>query len=183
MAVLSGAPPLCGQAGGTVVGGAGQGGRSCRQTWCRVSSLCCRATRVALFSSVALHSSNAHWFRSAACPAAQVAATLPSSGVDAGPLPHPCSQGPVSLSPGGAGSWGGRPCSWVAFRLHSSLSPASQQRPSRGGPPAVSCHSRLSCLPLQVACSAFPQKGSPLSRGHLSPLSSQGVAGTAPLLV
>ena len=80
IAVLAGALSLCGQAGGTAVGGAGQGGRSCRQTWCRVSSLCRRATRAALFSSVALHSSNAHWFRSAACPAAQVAATLPSSG-------------------------------------------------------------------------------------------------------
>ena len=126
VAVLSGALSLCGQAGGTAAGGAGQGGRSWCQTWCRVSSLCRRATRAALFSSVTLHSSNAHWFRSAACPAAQVAATLPSSGVGAGQLPHPCGTGPVSLSPGGTRSWGGRLCSRAVLRLHSSLGPASQ---------------------------------------------------------
>ena len=101
------------------------------------------------------------------CPSGSYPSQL---GVGAGPLPHPCSLGPVSLSPGGAGSWGGRPFSQAAFRLHSSLSLASQQQPSRGGPPAVSCCSHLSCLPLQVARSASPREGSPLSRGHLSPL-------------
>ena len=76
-----------GAADGAPIVGPSQGGRTCRQTWCRVSSLCFRATRVALFSSVAFHSSNAHGLRSAACPAAQVVATLPSSGVShGGPL-------------------------------------------------------------------------------------------------
>ena len=169
MAVLSDALPLGGLSGGTAVGGAGQGGRSCRQTWCRVSSLCRRATRAALFSSVALHSSNAHWFRSAACPAAQVAATLPSSGVGAGQLTHSCGIGPTSPPLGGARSWEVRLCSRLAFWLHSSLHLASQWGSSRRGPQAGPRRSRPSSLSSQVAPSASPRDNSPLSRGRLSP--------------
>ena len=60
IAGLPGVSPCRGPAGWTSIGGPGQRWRSCCQTWCSVSSLRRRATRAALFSSVALHSSSAH---------------------------------------------------------------------------------------------------------------------------
>ena len=118
---LPGIPSRRGAAGGAAICGPSQGGRICRQTCCRVSSLCLRAARAALFSSAALHSSAAHWLRSAACPAAQAAATLPSSGVSSGSPPSPRGVGPPSTAPGSSQWVGGHPGSQWASPARSSL--------------------------------------------------------------
>ena len=115
---LPGVPSRREAAGGAAICGPSPGGRICRQTCCRVSSLCLRAARAALFSSVAFHSSAAHWLRSAACPAA---ATLPSSGVSSGSPPSPGWAGPPSTAPGGSQWVGGHPGSQWASPAWSSL--------------------------------------------------------------
>ena len=152
-----GVPPGGGAPGGTGISGPGQGDPICRQTWCRVSSLCFRATRAALFSSVAFHSSNAHWLRSAACPAAQVAATLPSSGVSTRSPPSPCGAGPAYPSPGGSGSVVGRPGSPLASRAWPSIRQASQWQPSSWGSTADLCRPHLVNLSSRTAHSYSAQ--------------------------
>ena len=63
----------------------------------------------------------AHWLRSAACPAAQAAATLPSSGVSSGGPPSPRGAGSPSIAPGGSQWMGGHPGSLWASPAGSSL--------------------------------------------------------------
>ena len=115
-----------GAADGTVISGPTLGGRTCRHTWCRASSLCFRATRAACFSSLAFHSSNTRWLRSAACPAAQVAATHSSSGVSPGSSPSSWGVDPAAPSPYGSRSAGGPPCSQFASRTRFPVQQVSQ---------------------------------------------------------
>lgn len=94
---FAGAPnaPPCGTvADGTSPSGSIPGGCTCRHTWSRASSLCFRAARTACFSSETFHNSTAHCLRSAAWPAAQVAATRSSSGV----IPWRCARSPSGTS-------------------------------------------------------------------------------------
>ena len=106
---------------------------------------------------MAFHSSNAHWLRSAACPAAQVAATLPSSGVSTRSPPSPCGAGPAYPSPGGSGSVVGRPGSPLASRAWPSIRQASQWQPSSWGSTADLCRPHLVNLSSRTAHSYSAQ--------------------------